>query len=381
MLTAAAVAGFARGFGFGIADRAGVVLAVSIPWASSRCSATDDARIALQWSVEVLLVGIVAGYARRISGEAEQRQSLAIDRLGRLSDANALLFQLHQVAQSLPASLDLDEVLDSTMEQLRDLFDADARAILLYDEVDRRWPGPPGGGRPPTVLADAELPAPLARAIHQGWLVSEPNLLASGGPGLAGSSGSGLYAALPARGSIIGVLLHRAQRRPPLSSRDVDLLAGFAEPAALAIDNARWFGRLRTVGADEERTRIARDLHDRIGQSLAYLAFELDRIVKNRRRAQRRRHPRPRPAPRRRAGGDPRGAGHAVRPAHRRDRSEQPAHHPRGVPGPGSGAQRPPVEPAVARRPGASPSSRSVSSGGSPRRPSSTSSATPGPRR
>jgi len=33
------------------------------------------------------------------------------------------------------------------------------------------------------------------------------------------------------------------------------------------------------VGADEERTRIARDLHDRIGQSLAYLAFELDRIV------------------------------------------------------------------------------------------------------
>ena len=51
------------------------------------------------------------------------------------------------------------------------------------------------------------------------------------------------------------------------------------EPVALAIDNARWFSRLRTVGADEERTRIARDLHDRIGQSLAYLAFELDRIV------------------------------------------------------------------------------------------------------
>ena len=35
------------------------------------------------------------------------------------------------------------------------------------------------------------------------------------------------------------------------------------------------------MGADEERTRIARDLHDRIGQSLAYLAFELDRIVAN----------------------------------------------------------------------------------------------------
>jgi signal transduction histidine kinase len=64
------------------------------------------------------------------------------------------------------------------------------------------------------------------------------------------------------------------------TDRDVELLTGFVEPAALAVDNARWFARLRTVGADEERTRIARDLHDRIGQSLAYLAFELDRITK-----------------------------------------------------------------------------------------------------
>ena len=64
------------------------------------------------------------------------------------------------------------------------------------------------------------------------------------------------------------------------SARDSELLDGFVTPAALAIDNALWFNRLRTVGADEERTRIARDLHDRIGQSLAYLAFELDRIVK-----------------------------------------------------------------------------------------------------
>ncbi len=62
--------------------------------------------------------------------------------------------------------------------------------------------------------------------------------------------------------------------------RDADLLDGFVGPASLAVDNALWFNRLRTVGADEERTRIARDLHDRIGQSLAYLAFELDRIVK-----------------------------------------------------------------------------------------------------
>jgi signal transduction histidine kinase len=130
-------------------------------------------------------------------------------------------------------------------------------------------------------MSARELPKPLVRAMRVRRLVSEPNLLASGGPGLSGSAGSGLYTALFARGAIIGVVSIEHGEPHHFGERDVELLAGFAEPAALAIDNARWFSRLRTVGADEERTRIARDLHDRIGQSLAYLAFELDRIVKN----------------------------------------------------------------------------------------------------
>ena len=281
-LTAVAVAGFARGIGFGVRVAGAVVLAVSIPWSLKSLYSDEDLRTTVQWSVEILLVGVVAGYTRRISGEADQRQSLAMDRLGRLADANALLFQLHQVTQTLPASLDLDEVLDATLTQLTDLFDFDALAILLYEESDRRWHVVRReGSRPPATLAESELSAPLTRAIHQRTVVSEGNLMASGGPGLAGSSGSGLYAALAARGSTIGVLSIEHGDTHHYTSRDAELLEGFAEPAALAVDNARWFGRLRTVGADEERTRIARDLHDRIGQSLAYLAFELDRIVKN----------------------------------------------------------------------------------------------------
>ena len=35
---------------------------------------------------------------------------------------------------------------------------------------------------------------------------------------------------------------------------------------------------LRTLGAEAERARIARDLHDRTAQSLAYIGFELDRL-------------------------------------------------------------------------------------------------------
>ena len=283
LLTAVAVAGFARGFGFGLRIAAVSILAVTLPWALELEGdfVGEEARTSVQWAVEVLLVALVAGYARRISGEADERQILAMDRLGRLSDANTLLHQLHQVTQTLPASLDLDEVLDATMEQLRELFEFDSVVLLVFDETDGRWHTVRREGtRPPATVGEAELPPPLARALRLRSLVSEQNLLAGGGPGTSPSAASGLYVVLPARGSIIGLISLEHADAHHFTNRDIDLLAGFVEPAALAIDNARWFGRLRTVGADEERTRIARDLHDRIGQSLAYLAFELDRIVR-----------------------------------------------------------------------------------------------------
>jgi len=282
VLTAVAVAGFARGFGFGVRVGLLAVVAVTLPWSLEEGFGSAESRISLQWSAEVLLVGVVAGYARRISGEADRRQSVALDRLGRLSDANALLYQLHQVTQTLPASLDLDEVLDATIAQLGDLFDYDAMALYVLGDTDHDWHlVRRDGSRPPARMSQTALPVGLQRALRTRTLVHEENLDATGGPGLAGSASSGLYAPLLARGSLVGFLALEHKEAHAYSTRDADLLEGFVAPAALAIDNARWFGRLRTVGADEERTRIARDLHDRIGQSLAYLAFELDRIVKN----------------------------------------------------------------------------------------------------
>ena len=280
LLNAITVAGFARGFGFGL--RIGVVsaLAVSILYLTPEVTA-ERVRVSAQWTLILLLVALIAGYARRISGEADRQHSLALDRLGRLADANALLFSLHRITQTLPASLDLDDVLDTTVHRLRGLFELDFAAVLLTDDTEaghwqlvRRE-----GTRLPLTLESADLPPPLLRALTTGTVVSCPDLPAQGGPGLATRASSGLYAVLPARGSVIGLLAVEHQTERHFTSRDAELLAGFVDSVALAIDNARWFARLRTVGADEERTRLARDLHDRIGQSLAYLAFELDRIV------------------------------------------------------------------------------------------------------
>ena len=69
--------------------------------------------------------------------------------------------------------------------------------------------------------------------------------------------------------------------------RETEILNGLAEPLALAIDNGLWFDRLRMLGAEGERDRLARDLHDRFAQGLAYVNLELDRLS---------RHPAPGPA-------------------------------------------------------------------------------------
>ena len=157
LMTAVIVAGFARGFGFAIASASGAA-AVSIPYLFG-ATENDHAhpQFSAEWASSCCSWPLVAGYARRISGEAERQHSLALDRLGRLADANALLFSLHRVTQTLPASLDLDEVLDTTISRLRDLFD--------FDSVGA--PGPRRhrrdlGGAPPRGQ-----PAPSPRLTHR----------------------------------------------------------------------------------------------------------------------------------------------------------------------------------------------------------------------
>ncbi|MEZ5142129.1 MAG: GAF domain-containing sensor histidine kinase [Acidimicrobiales bacterium] len=280
LLTAVIVAGFARGFGFALRVGIFAALAVTIPYVLPDPT-SQSITFSAQWCLVLLLVALIAGYARRISGEADRQHSLALDRLGRLADANALLFSLHRVTQTLPASLDLDDVLDTTIGRLRGLFDFDFAAILVFDDTDNSWQViRREGTRLATKLTQDELPRAMRAAITEQTTVNAPSL-SDADPGLSPKASSGMYAVLPARGSLIGLLAVEHQAPNHFTARDAELLKGFVEPVALAIDNARWFGRLRTVGADEERTRIARDLHDRIGQSLAYLAFELDRIVSN----------------------------------------------------------------------------------------------------
>lgn len=282
LLTAVITAGLVEGFGFALRVALTAAAGVTAPMLlTDAAPARATLRESAQWSLELVLVAAVAGYGRRLFGEAEARHSLALDRMSRLAEANSLLFSLHRVAQDLPASLDLREVLDSTLSRLRNLLGFPTSAILLADDGGTRWVvAASNGARLPTAFDGASLP-PLLReaASAKGVVVGGPGELAAL-RGLTPGARAGLYGALRARGKVVGLVAAEDYEARAPAQRTVELFQGLLDPVALAIDNARWFGRLRTMGADEERTRIARELHDRIGQSVAYVAFELDRICK-----------------------------------------------------------------------------------------------------
>jgi signal transduction histidine kinase len=272
------LAGFGRGFAEGlmVGIMAGAVIsAIHLATQPLHQWVTTASQILLVFE----LTGLLAGYARRLFVEAEERHGVAVDRMAQLADANALLLALHDVAQSLPSSLDLDEALASARLRLRELFDFTAAALLVRDPGSGNWrTGFVDGVRLPQRVALASLPQPVQTALSSRSTALETDLHGRALQGLSPRSRSALYTPLVTRGRLVGLVALEHIEPERFGNRELELMRGLLEPLALAVDNALWFARLRSLGAEEERTRIARELHDRTAQSLAYVGFELDRL-------------------------------------------------------------------------------------------------------
>jgi signal transduction histidine kinase len=228
------------------------------------------------WTGLLGLVAFTSGLTHRAGLEAARQQQLALDRVSRLAEANSLLFSLQRVAQTLPASLDLDDVLDSTVQRMQAMVRHDALSVFLVNATDRAVePIRALGFSPPPSFQLDRLPEGLRAAMDSPRTVRIDDLSFRGG--VSASARSGLYAALRARGALVGLIAVEADQTDSFGQQQAEIVHGLTEPFGIAIDNARMFGRIRTLAADEERSRIARDLHDHIGSSLAMIGFEIDR--------------------------------------------------------------------------------------------------------
>jgi signal transduction histidine kinase len=236
----------------------------------------------VRWTGVLMIVSLATGLAYRMVRDASSRQLQETEHMVRLSEANALLYDLQRVARRLPSSLDLAEVLRSTTQKFSDLTSrANSAVLFLEPETDRWTVAEAFGASMPLVIESSALPAAARASIAARTIVIEERSspLMSSAP-----TTSAIYAPLVARDQLIGLLV--AEDRIPSELAETGptnhkiLAEGFAQQAAVTLDNARWFGRIRSAAADDERVRIARDLHDRVGQSLALIGFEIDRIAR-----------------------------------------------------------------------------------------------------
>jgi len=278
-ITGLLLAGYVWGRRATVGTAVAGVIAATATIAMQSISATDQ-RSAGQIAVVFLLCGALGAFTRNLIAEIETHQAAAIDQAAEMATANELLVSLHTLAQTLPASFDLPEVVESMRLRLRSVLRFSALVVLVRDDAQSVWTVALAEGvRLPGHLTEADLPQPLQRALSSTHpILIDDRLVRPDEGGFAALARSGMYTSLRARGALVGMIALEDVVPDVYGFEQRDLLESLSSLLALSIDNARWFGRLRTLGAEAERARIARELHDRVAQSLAYVAFELERI-------------------------------------------------------------------------------------------------------
>jgi signal transduction histidine kinase len=254
------------------------------------------------------VVGMLALYHRRerLYGESEVRLAQAFtdqiavtlhnarlgdkERRAREEAARQLdrLTAVTQITERLLGATELSDVLDIVVEAASRLCDASGAMVGLIDEGGHRISAVAFEGEPRRYFENFRRP------------VLDASFLANTATGQAIARRQPVvvedYAAWPTRhevqqetlrlgvrafvvapmliqGEPIGVLWVNDTRPRSFRPEDVALAQALADQAALAIDHARLVQRSQDAAVLEERTRLARDLHDSVTQSVFSLGM------------------------------------------------------------------------------------------------------------
>ena len=209
----------------------------------------------------------------------ERRTDIDQDAIDQLSSANQLLLSLQKIAITLPSSLDLETVLDQAVAQVPELVGADIVTILLANKDATRLTIVRGRGSANLLeIAVKDLPPHIREALDLNRSIAIR--LSQLEKGFAEEASVGAYCALRSRGMVVGLIAAEWRVEQDLK-RQTQVLTGVADALGVAVDNARIFRDIRRQSASDERRRIARDLHDRTGSGLAFVALELDSLQRN----------------------------------------------------------------------------------------------------
>jgi signal transduction histidine kinase len=196
-----------------------------------------------RWAVLLFLIAITFGYARRLLSEVESRSdalaAASADtsiRLERLETAHRLLTRLAARAES--AELNPIEVGAAALDSVRGVVPFKAASVSLASESGQ--------------VAVARIGDPYDGLVETRF-------------------------PMEAGGRRVGGLVVGTDRE--LTRRQRESIETVLQPASLAFSNILLLQEIARTAIREERTRLARELHDDIGPSLASLGLALDLVA------------------------------------------------------------------------------------------------------
>jgi signal transduction histidine kinase len=199
------------------------------------------------------------------------------DRPQPYAEATRLLTQLRSVARQLPgATLDPGGLAEHLIEEVRSVARVDRAAVLSA-----------GGGSRLVVLAqmgvdhiDWETGLDSDSAIADAWTSQQAQTInRSQARSHPGGDVSALVVPLVAGVRTVGLLAVEADASgayPPSTAARVAILAA---PAALRLEAALLFDEVRSLATNEERQRLAREIHDGVAQELVMVGYGIDNAL------------------------------------------------------------------------------------------------------
>jgi signal transduction histidine kinase/DNA-binding response OmpR family regulator len=170
------------------------------------------------------------------------------------------LVAFREVDRAVRADIGLKDLLDRLLNEMVNACEAESGAIFLRDaEHDRIEPWVTRGAAVSPDFANEIIRAGHTRAVTD----PRANFVMIGAPLTTGSRTAG------------AAILLRAASAGEFDTGQIDLLSVLASAVALAVRNAELYARSEEAAITEERTRIAREIHDGLAQDLSYLVLKI----------------------------------------------------------------------------------------------------------
>lgn len=186
-------------------------------------------------------------------------------------EARNLLVRLSSLAESLDTGFDLPSLGDTTLEEVAQQLDLE-RAVMIVRTGKHPVPISLRGLTRMPWAAPSHADSQLHRTWSEGVAVRRAHVE---------DFERRFLLAMPlhdSQGEVLGLIAVDRQEMP-YSSAEESVLARIAAGTGPLLEVAILFSGLRTRAALEERSRLARDMHDGVAQELAALSYSVDTLL------------------------------------------------------------------------------------------------------